>query len=634
MLKDTNTYKTVQRLINILTFRDLPLQKKFLLFSIGSLFWLIVVACIGLVFMFYMDSSSKKMVFVNVPHSKAVNLLLSNVKGVCVSVHKLVMSNENKDVENNYVTAQKRLYEAKKYLDTLLNGGKINYIPKEEVVNAPQFDVFPLRNQAQRKVVESLIADFKDCQKEIEEIYRLKKTLNNKNTAIKEKLANYDAMMSLIEKKLYKLLSEMDDEWKSFSNYMSLRIKIAITLMTAVVIFAMFLYVVFGTFISKALKKPITDLINQIKALSTGEIDLTKKLEVLSKDELGELSVEFNKLMDTISHISQFKKVAEEDETLEDVYNRLGKIFNEELGLKDVVIYEVSNSKKNMKIVYPKELEGTEVHCSLDIQLDCELCRAKRTGHEVSSLDYPNVCKYFLYGENCNHICVPLIISGNVGGIVQFVCGSSVVCDRNFQNNISRAKQYIKEIQPVIETKRLTKTLKESAVKDALTGLYNRRFLEESYESIVAGVQRRGKMLGLLMCDLDFFKNVNDVFGHDVGDMILKETANVIKKNVRASDFVVRFGGEEFLVLLIDVRENEAVNVAEKIRMKVEEMKIKVTGAIIQKTISIGVSEFPKDTQNFWQSIKFADVALYKAKERGRNRVVRFTPDMWEEEKY
>ncbi len=634
MLKDTNTYKAIQRLINILTFRDLPLQRKFLLFSIGSLFWLIVVAGIGLVFMFFMDSSSKKMVFVNVPHSKTVNLLLSNVKGVCVSIHKLVITNENKEIETNYATAKKRLSDAKKYLETLLSGGKINYLPKEDVTGVFEFNVFPLKNQAQREVVESIIADFEIINKEIDGIYQLKKLPNNKDTAIKERLANYDAIISKIERKLYRLLSDMDDEWKSFSDYMSLRIKVAIILMTAVVIFALFLYFVFGTFISRALKKPITEIINQIKALSTGEIDLTKKLEVLSKDELGELSIEFNKLMDTISHISQFKKVAEEDDTLEDVYNRLGKIFREELGLKDVIIYEVSNSKKNMKIVYPQELEGAEVHCSLDIQLDCELCRAKRTGHEVSSLDYPDVCKYFLHVENCSHICVPMIISGNVGGVVQFICGKNVVCDRNFQNNISRAKQYIKEIQPVIETKRLTKTLKESAVKDALTGLYNRRFLEESYESIVAGVQRRGKMLGLLMCDLDFFKNVNDVFGHDVGDMILKETANVIKKNVRAADFVIRFGGEEFLVLLVDVRENESVNVAEKIRMKVEEMKIKVTGAIIQKTISIGVSEFPKDTQNFWQSIKFADVALYKAKERGRNNVVRFTPDMWKEEKY
>lgn len=631
MLNNSNSINFLKRLANILTFRDLPLKQKFLLFSVGSLFWLVVVAGIGLTFMFYMDSSSKKMVYVNVPHSKTVNLLLNNVKSICVSVHKIVVEEDKKEIERSFGTAKSKLKESLGYVNTLINGGKISHVSGTDEFGTIEYNVLPVKSTDQRRVLEQLIINFNALDKKIEEIYNTK---INKSSYLKDKLTEYNSVAFQIEKNLYYLLNSMDREWNEFSNYMSVRIKIAIFLMSAILIFVLILYVIFGIFISNALKKPITEIINQIRALSKGEIDLHKKLEVSSKDELGELSREFNRLMETISHVAQFKKVAEEDDTLEDVYDRLGKIFIEELGLKDVVIYEVSNSKKNMKIVFPKELEGTEANCSMDIQLDCDLCRAKRTGHEVSSLEYPEICKFFLHGEQRSHICIPIIISGNVGGVVQFVCGSNVLCDTNFNNNISRAKQYIREIQPVIETKRLTKTLKESAVKDALTGLYNRRFLEESYESIVAGVQRRNTNLGLLMCDLDFFKNINDVFGHDVGDLVLKETASVIRKNVRAADFVIRFGGEEFLVILVDIRENEAVNVAEKIRAKVEETKIKVTGAIIQKTISIGVSEFPKDTQNFWQSIKFADVALYKAKERGRNRVIRFTPDMWEEEKY
>jgi diguanylate cyclase (GGDEF)-like protein len=131
------------------------------------------------------------------------------------------------------------------------------------------------------------------------------------------------------------------------------------------------------------------------------------------------------------------------------------------------------------------------------------------------------------------------------------------------------------------------------------------------------------------MCDLDYFKQVNDVYGHNVGDAILKDTASLIKKNIRAADLAIRFGGEEFLALLIDINEGEAVGLAEKIRKAMEDMKIKVPDGTLRKTISIGVSEFPKDTEGFWQGIKFADVALYKAKETGRNKVVRFTQDMW-----
>lgn len=633
MLKDSNSYKNFQKILNIITFRDIPLQKKFLLFSIGSLFWLMVVSGIGLTFMFYMDSSSKKMVNVNVPQSKTVNLILGNVREICVSVHKVIVSDDKRIAEKNYEKALIRLKENKDYLKTLLNGGKITHVSRVSDSNAFEFVVLPVKNPEQRKIIEALDKDISLLTVIVNDIWNLKNKTNSMNN-LKEKLAEYDGIVIQIERNLFNLFNIMDREWNDFSDYMSVRIKLAIILMGIILIIVLILYFVFGTLISKALQKPIHEIIHQIKALSKGEIDLSKKLEVTSKDELGELSQEFNKLMDTISHVAQFKKIAEEDDTLQDVYNRLGKIFIEELGLKDVIIYEVANNKKGMKIVFPQELEGVEANCSMDIQLDSDLCRAKRTGHEVSSLEYPEICKFFHESDKHSHICVPIMISGNVGGVVQFICGKSVSCDIDFQNRISRAKQYIREIQPVIETKRLTNTLKESAVRDALTGLYNRRFLEESYESIVAGTQRRGKILGLLMCDLDYFKNVNDVYGHDVGDLVLKETAQVIRKNVRAADFVIRFGGEEFLVVLVDVREDEAIKVAEKIREKVQETKIKVIGDIIQKTISIGVSEFPKDAQNFWQAIKYADVALYKAKERGRNRVVRFTPDMWEEEKY
>jgi len=140
---------------------------------------------------------------------------------------------------------------------------------------------------------------------------------------------------------------------------------------------------------------------------------------------------------------------------------------------------------------------------------------------------------------------------------------------------------------------------------------------------------RRNKQIGLLVCDLDYFKQVNDTHGHDIGDQMLKETASILKSSVREADLVIRFGGEEFLVLLLDLEPGMAVGVAEKIRAKMEQFKLPVGDSVLQKSISIGVSEFPHDTDGFWQAIKYADVALYQAKETGRNRVVRFTPEMW-----
>jgi diguanylate cyclase (GGDEF)-like protein len=134
------------------------------------------------------------------------------------------------------------------------------------------------------------------------------------------------------------------------------------------------------------------------------------------------------------------------------------------------------------------------------------------------------------------------------------------------------------------------------------------------------------------MCDMDFFKQVNDEHGHDVGDIVLKDTSKVLRDSVRESDVVIRFGGEEFLILLIDTEPDYGMQVAEKIRENIEKIKFKASnGTVLKKTISMGVSEFPKDTKGFWQAIKFADVALYSAKDTGRNKCVRFVPDMWEE---
>ena len=134
------------------------------------------------------------------------------------------------------------------------------------------------------------------------------------------------------------------------------------------------------------------------------------------------------------------------------------------------------------------------------------------------------------------------------------------------------------------------------------------------------------------MADLDFFKKVNDVHGHQVGDRVLKTLSKILKNSVRSSDIVIRYGGEEFLLIIKKATsDDDVLAVAEKIRKNVEDHTMKIDSAItLKKTLTIGVSLFPKDSENFWQAIKFADVALYRGKEEGRNRVVRFEASMWD----
>jgi diguanylate cyclase (GGDEF)-like protein len=223
-----------------------------------------------------------------------------------------------------------------------------------------------------------------------------------------------------------------------------------------------------------------------------------------------------------------------------------------------------------------------------------------------------------------------MIQSGSVGGVVQ------VVTDKDRKplacNMMPFIEVYLREAAPVLEAKRLMSTLRESALRDPMTGLHNRRFLQEYVDLLVSYTDRNKSNFTTLMADLDYFKQVNDTYGHEAGDATLKELAKTLTNCVRASDLVIRYGGEEFLIILRDTEPEKGEKVAEKIREAIENMKVELTGTVVQRTISLGVAGYPDDSSSFWQVVKYADVALYQAKDAGRNRVLRFTKDMWKEE--
>ena len=389
--------------------------------------------------------------------------------------------------------------------------------------------------------------------------------------------------------------------------------------------------------IGKGITRRLGKVIGGLKEIASGkgDVDLTKRIAITSIDEIGILSTEFNGLMESISNLTNFKKVIEEDNTIEDVYSRLWDIFNREFGLGRCVIYEVDMLHNSMKPVYPILTHDGDILCNPDILASSELCKARKTGHPVDSLSYPRICKQFVEQDGADHYCLPMSIGGGTAGVIQFVVEHPLEPAKReeIERKVFKAEQYVKEALPVIETKRLMNTLRDSALTDSLTGLHNRRFLQECAENMCAGAKRRGNIIGLLMCDLDFFKQVNDTYGHETGDEILRLTAKTLRGSLRNADLVIRFGGEEFLVALIDIQGEDALGVAEKIRVNIEKQELRLPdGTTLHKTISIGVSEYSGDGTSFWQAIKFADVALYRSKEEGRNRVTRFEPAMWSEE--
>ncbi len=181
-----------------------------------------------------------------------------------------------------------------------------------------------------------------------------------------------------------------------------------------------------------------------------------------------------------------------------------------------------------------------------------------------------------------------------------------------------RRKRYNDQLRASV-----TQTI-EMAVTDGLTGLHNRRYLDSHLQTLFDRAVARRRPLSMMITDLDRFKAINDTYGHDGGDDVLREFAHRLRKNVRGIDLACRFGGEEFVVVMPDTEGAVAEKVAERIRAEIARMPFAIgrEGKTVEVTISVGVSALLKGSDTVEDLIKRADVALYEAKNSGRNRVV------------
>jgi diguanylate cyclase (GGDEF)-like protein len=167
----------------------------------------------------------------------------------------------------------------------------------------------------------------------------------------------------------------------------------------------------------------------------------------------------------------------------------------------------------------------------------------------------------------------------------------------------------------------LQEKLRQEAIHDSLTSLFNRRFLDETLPIELARLKREKRPLTLLMLDIDHFKNINDTHGHQVGDAVLQSVGNALKTSVRAGDIVCRYGGEEFILVFPGMNAADGRTRAETLRVLIASQTVSGRDRLIGVTISIGGSVFPNDGNSSDELISVADLALYRAKQNGRNRV-------------
>lgn len=420
---------------------------------------------------------------------------------------------------------------------------------------------------------------------------------------------------------------------------------------------------------------PIVDATLEIHSVvsKAEQGDFSGRLEQHSSDEISRISEQTNRLMATLEegfgtivkdvetlsghrhkkhdrnllthtvatvrnmvNAVRFRQTIESDRNLEEIYERIYSVLKSSFGLENFSLYEVDPENDRLKALYVEGLpEGKSLWCDEEILIDGTACRARRTVMEVDSFAEVGICGAFAGrsvapDQGYFHICLPILPGGSIGGVLQILFTADEASD--IQDKLHSIKTYIEEASPVIESKRLTQILKDSTLKDPMTGLYNRRFLEQFSDRLTSTTDRRESNLSLLMCDLDSFKKINDANGHETGDLVLREAVRVITASVRHTDFVIRMGGDEFLAVLADSSPEKAMEVAERTRSSMAANRFQIGSRAFKLTLSLGISVYPTDSEDFEECLRAADAALYNAKEAGCNRVVRFNRNMLREQ--
>ncbi|BCZ96026.1 diguanylate cyclase [Legionella pneumophila serogroup 1] len=260
-----------------------------------------------------------------------------------------------------------------------------------------------------------------------------------------------------------------------------------------------------------------------------------------------------------------------------------------------------------------------------DLTFTPEQCWAIRLGriHYAGSSRIELMCSHTMFAEQpeLSLLCVPLMAQNDIYGLLYLEVGLKF--DENQQLLITA---FAELTALALANVRLRENLRYQSIRDPLTGLYNRRYLEDFLFKQLHQAERTKASFAILMLDLDHFKKINDTFGHDAGDLVLKELGQILNSDIRLGDIAARYGGEEFVLLLYDIDAQAAKMKAENLRSAISNLQVKYGAQPVgQITASIGISVYPDDAKSPAEVIEAADKALYQAKNKGRNKVILFS---------
>jgi len=254
-------------------------------------------------------------------------------------------------------------------------------------------------------------------------------------------------------------------------------------------------------------------------------------------------------------------------------------------------------------------------------------CWALRRGHRqvIVRGDGGPRCPHVV-AEACEYVCVPMAAHGETVGLFHLWTDEPrILKTSDMLSSVTQLASTVSEhVALALANLQLREKLRNQSIRDPLTGLFNRRYMEESLDRELHRAARHDLAVGVLMVDIDHFKDFNDRFGHESGDVALCKVADCLASRLRGEDIACRFGGEEFVLVLPGASGENSLKRAESLAESVRSLRVlPTTGGLAQTvTISVGVSSYPVDGSDTKDLVRAADVALYRAKAAGRDRVV------------
>jgi len=275
--------------------------------------------------------------------------------------------------------------------------------------------------------------------------------------------------------------------------------------------------------------------------------------------------------------------------------------------------------------IYSPEYQEMELVCvwnrsismPTEFGLDDCLGLSRQAVHRTQ--EHQGICKHVKNSNGFQYACHPVIIEDEPFALLHYYYQSAQISA--YQLNLARIAA--DTVKLALANLRMKEKLREDSIRDSLTGLFNRRYMIETLNLEIAQAERTGRPLAVIMADIDNYKNINDRFGHAVGDHVLFGVSRVLQENIRRGDIACRYGGDEFVLVMPGVSLEVGMTRAESIRAKIEHLDFSfVTGDSGRISVSLGVATFPQQAEDVESLLKAADNALYVAKGQGRNQTV------------